>query len=130
MEKGFAGGSFVARQRLGSVVDGIKTLFDGGATSTLSDGNLLERFLNDRGSVGEAAFAAIVERHGPMVQRVCHGVLRESHDADDAFQATFLILARKAGSIRRQGSVASWLFGVARRVALRAKTARSRRAGA
>ncbi len=118
----------MARRALGSVVDGIKTLFDGGATSTLSDGSLLERFLNDRDSVGEAAFAAIVERHGPMVQRVCRGVLRESHDADDAFQATFLILARKAGSIRRNGSVASWLYGVARRVALRARSARTRRA--
>jgi len=118
----------VGRRELGSVVDGIKTLFDGGATSTLSDGNLLERFLNDRGSVGEAAFAAIVERHGPMVHRVCRGVLRESHDADDAFQATFLILARKAGSIRRNGSVASWLYGVARRVALKARSARTRRA--
>ncbi len=118
----------MARRAIGSVVDGIKTLFDGGATSTLSDGSLLERFLNDRDSVGEAAFAAIVERHGPMVHRVCRGVLRESHDADDAFQATFLILARKAGAIRRNGSVGSWLYGVACRVALRARSARTRRA--
>ena len=120
---------FMESRNLESVLDGITTLFDGGTVTSLSDVTLLERYLARHDGAGEAAFAAIVERHGPMVMRVCRGVLRDSHDADDAFQATFLILARKAGSIRQGGSVASWLYGVARRVALRAREERLRRSG-
>ena len=107
-----------------SLIDRIRTLHVGGTTVGLTDVQLLERFLHRRDSAAEAAFTALVERHGPMVHRVCQGVLREEHDADDAFQATFLILARKAGSIRERGSIASWLYGVARRVALRARAQR------
>ena len=91
------------------------------------DGALLEAFLG-RGDAAEAAFASLVERHGPMVLRVCRGELRDSHAAEDAFQATFLILARKAGTIRESGSIASWLYGVARRVARRARAVEGRRA--
>jgi RND family efflux transporter MFP subunit len=115
-------------QSVGSVIDGISTLFDLGTVTSTSDADLLKRYLCSRDGSGETAFAALVARHGPMVLRVCRGVLRESHDADDAFQATFLILARKAGSIRGGGSVASWLHGVARRVAVRARAERIRRA--
>jgi RND family efflux transporter MFP subunit len=114
-------------RNLASVHDGVTALFDGGTTATLGDLDLLDRYLSRRDDAGEAAFAAIVARHGPLVLRVCQGVLRDSHDADDAFQATFLILARKAGTIRHGESIASWLFGVARRVAIRARENRSRR---
>ncbi len=100
----------------------------GGTTCGLSDSHLLDRYLSRRhDGGGEAAFAAIVKRHGPMVHRVCRGVLGQWHDADDAYQATFLILARKASSIRSGGSVGSWLYGVARRVAIRARDERNRR---
>jgi RND family efflux transporter MFP subunit len=109
------------------VVDGVATLHDSGTACGQSDSELLEQFLRGRGAVAEAGFAALVARHGPMVHRVCRGVLREANDADDAFQATFLILARKAGSIRQRGSIASWLYGVARRAALRARSQRLRR---
>ena len=73
------------------------------------------------------AFEALVERHGPMVLRICRTILRDRHDAEDAFQATFLVLARQAASIRSRASVASWLHGVARRVASSARSAASRR---
>jgi RNA polymerase sigma factor (sigma-70 family) len=85
----------------------------------LSDGALLERFLDQR---DEAAFEALLQRHGPMVLGVCQRVTGDTHAAEDAFQATFLVLARKAGAIRKQASLASWLFGVAQRVACKART--------
>ena len=88
----------------------------------LTDGQLLGSFREGRGRSAEAAFGALIVRHGPMVLRVCRRILGDSDDAADAFQATFLILVRKAGSIRKRDSVASWLHGVARRVALGAKT--------
>jgi RNA polymerase sigma factor (sigma-70 family) len=113
----------------GSLVRSIHTLFDAGATGSLSDSQLLERFLDRRGEAAEAAFEALVVRHGPMVFDVCRGVLGATHDHDveDAFQATFLVLACKAASIRRRESLASWLFGVARRVASRALSEAARR---
>ena len=97
----------------------IRLLFEVGTVAGLSDGQLLDRFLDRRADeeVAEIAFAALVERHGPMVLRACRARLGDEHDAQDAFQATFLILARKAGSIRKQDSASSWLQGVARRVA-------------
>ena len=93
---------------------------DDGVTGGLNDAQLLERFVTAR---DEAAFRALVVRHGSMVLRVCRGVLHDTHDAEDAFQVTFLALARKAGSIRKQASIASWLHGTAHHVALRARTA-------
>jgi RNA polymerase sigma factor (sigma-70 family) len=104
-----------------------RTLFESGTVSGRSDGELLDRFLAGGGPVAEAAFAALIERHGPMVWRVCRDVLRESSDADDAFQATFLVLARRAGVIRKRSSLGSWLFGVALRVACCARMRAARR---
>src|SRR5262249_32645865 len=105
----------------------VRTLFGLGAVGGLSDGQLLDRFLERRDEVAEAAFAALVARHGPMVLRACRGVLRDGHDAQDAFQATFLILARRARAIRSRDSLASWLYGVACRVSARAKVEAARR---
>jgi RNA polymerase sigma-70 factor (ECF subfamily) len=84
----------------------------------LSDGELLHRFLAHR---EETAFSLLVQRHGRMVLGVCLRVLGDEHNAEDAFQATFLVLAQRAGSIKRKGSVGAWLHTVARGIALRAK---------
>ena len=100
----------------------IGTLLASGAIGQLTDRRLLERFLGGGGEAeSAAAFEVLVRRHGPMVQNVCRKLLRDSHGAEDAFQATFLVLARRAGSIRERDAVASWLFGVASRVAARAR---------
>jgi RNA polymerase sigma factor (sigma-70 family) len=89
-----------------------------------SDAALVQRFAADR---DEAAFAELLRRHGPAVLGVCRRVLRHDQDAEDAFQATFFVLARKAGTIRRTASVGSWLYGVALRIARKARVARERR---
>ncbi len=93
-----------------------------------SDALLLDRFLEEQGRGSEAAFEVIVRRHGPMVMRLCHGVLRDDHAADDAFQATFCVLARRASDIRNCDRLAPWLGRVARRIALRSRKAAARRA--
>src|SRR6516164_5799813 len=92
----------------------------------LTDGQLLEDFINRRNAT---ALAALVQRHGPMVWGVCRRVLRNDHDAEDAFQAAFLVFVRKAGSIVPRQMVANWLYGVAHQTALNARTAASRRKG-
>jgi RNA polymerase sigma factor (sigma-70 family) len=90
----------------------------------LGDGQLLARFAADR---DEAAFAELVQRHGPLVLRVCRRFLADPNAAEDAFQATFLVLVRKAGSIGRGELLAGWLYGVAGRVARRARADAARR---
>src|SRR5262249_52031173 len=75
----------------------------------------------------ETAFEALVARHGPMVLGVCRQILRDPNDVDDAFQATFLVLVRKAGSLRRCELLGNWLYGVAYRVAMRARSLAARR---
>src|SRR5262245_62024165 len=85
----------------------------------LPDGELLERFVTAH---EESAFAILVQRHGPMVLGVCRRILANSHDAEDAFQATFLVLARKGSSIVPREMVGNWLYGVAYRTATKART--------
>jgi RNA polymerase sigma factor (sigma-70 family) len=94
--------------------------------AALPDAQLLERYVVRR---DESAFAALVRRHGPLVLGACRRVLADPHAAEDAFQATFLVLARKAGRVRRPESLGAWLYGVATRTALkvRARQARNRR---
>ena len=93
----------------------------------MSDSELLARFIAQSGDAAEAAFAAIVARHAPMVILVCRQMLGDEHDAQDASQATFLILAKKAKSIRQAEVLGSWLHGVALRVSSKAKVAAARR---
>jgi RNA polymerase sigma factor (sigma-70 family) len=95
----------------------VRTLFAVGTVGGLTDGELLERYKTSDGEMAEPAFAALVERHGSMVLRVCRVVLRDEHEARDAFQATFLILVRKAGTLRVRDSLGPWLHQVALRVA-------------
>jgi RNA polymerase sigma factor (sigma-70 family) len=102
-------------------------LFHAGTLTGRTDGQLLERFVTGGGEVAEHAFAALVDRHGPMVWRVCCAILRDEHDAQDAFQATFLVLVRRAGSLWVRDSLGPWLHRVASRAAVRARVAERRR---
>ncbi len=108
----------------------LAALFQSGTPAALSDGELLERFASRHGGHDETvelAFATLLARHGPMALRVCRTVLGDRDEVEDAFQATFLILAVQAQSIRRQGSVASWLHGVALRVSAAERARATRR---
>ncbi|SIO61389.1 RNA polymerase sigma factor, sigma-70 family [Singulisphaera sp. GP187] len=93
----------------------------------MSDGQLLGQFNTHRNESAELAFATLVRRHGPMVLRVCHQILGDRHDAEDAFQATFLVLARRASSIRQPELLGNWLYGVALRTAWEARMSTGRR---
>jgi RNA polymerase sigma factor (sigma-70 family) len=99
----------------------VQTLFGLGVVGGWTDGQLLEQFLTADDATAEAVFTTLVERHGAMVLHVCRQTLDDPHDAQDAFQATFLVFLQRARSIRKPESVASWLFGVALRVARRAR---------
>src|SRR5580704_3394157 len=92
--------------------------------AALSDGKLLARFVADR---DEDAFAQLVRRHGPMVMGVCLRLLHHAEDAEDVFQATFLVLARKAASVANRDAIGSWLYRVAFRTAQEARAMRMRR---
>ncbi len=105
----------------------LRTLFNVGAIGSPTDGQLLERFTTARGEPRELAFAALVERHGPFVLRVCRSILRDENAAEDAFQATFLALAKKAGSLWAQDSLAPWLHQAAYRAAIHDRSATIRR---
>jgi RNA polymerase sigma factor (sigma-70 family) len=113
--------------RSGALGRDLEAIFQGGSTSALGDGALLDRFSAGGGLERERAFEALMGRHGPMVYQVCRRRLGDRHEAEDACQAVFLVLARCAGSVRNRESVAGWLHGVAVRVAARArKDARKR----
>jgi RNA polymerase sigma factor (sigma-70 family) len=110
-----------------SLVRQIGTLFEGGCSAGLSDRQLLERFTARGEPADEAAFAAMVARHGPMVLGVCRQLLGDHHHAEDAFQAVFLVLARRARSIRDPDLLGTWLYGVALRTARKARARLVRR---
>jgi RNA polymerase sigma-70 factor (ECF subfamily) len=116
----------MAQPALETVLRHLSVLSQGRAARDLTDGELLAGYLARR---EEAVFGLLVQRHGPMVLGLCRRLLRDRHDAEDVFQATFFVLARKAGSIRRRGSLASWLHGVARRLALRLRSQAACRRG-
>jgi RNA polymerase sigma factor (sigma-70 family) len=108
----------MARVASGTLVRQIESLFDVGSMAGLTDRQLLERYaISGREAAGEAAFAALVARHGPMVLGVCRQLLGDAQDAEDAFQGVFLVLARRAGSIRDPDLLGNWLYGVAIRTA-------------
>src|SRR6476620_10017757 len=95
-----------------------------GGDLSVPDARLLGRYTEQR---DEAAFAALVRRHGPMVWGVCRRILTNAHDAEDAFQATFLVLVRKAPSLRPRELVGNWLYGVAHQTAMRARSQNAKR---
>jgi RNA polymerase sigma factor (sigma-70 family) len=102
----------------------VRSLFGGGTLAGLGEGELLDRFLSRR---DEVAFEELLNRHGAMVLGVCRRWLMHTDDIDDAFQATFLILIRKASSLRNRDLLGPWLHGVAYRVAVRARAHSARR---
>ena len=108
----------------GALIQQLDRLFQQGTVAGLSESELLERFARGH---DESAFEAILARHGPMVLGVCRQLLRDPNDVDDAFQATFLVLVRKAGTLRRCDLLGNWLYGVAYRVATRARVLAARR---
>ena len=114
----------MAIETLGTALRQIERLFAGGVSSGLPDHRLLERFIEER---DEAAFEVLVARHGPIVLSVCRGILRDPGDAEDAFQAVFLVLIKKAATIRGRQALGGWLYQVARRVAVEANKAAARR---
>jgi RNA polymerase sigma factor (sigma-70 family) len=109
-----------------SFLQNIEALFDGGVIGEQTDRQLLQLFADRDPMAAELAFTVLVRRHGPMVFRACRAILRDPHAAEDAFQATFLVLARKAGGLWVRGSLGPWLLSVARRVAYCARTDASR----
>jgi len=109
---------------LGHVLEHLRHLAKADAARDISDAELLERF---QSQAEEAAFAILVHRHGPMVFNLCRRLLGNVHEAEDAFQATFLVLARKARQIRKPPSLGSWLYGVAYRIARRARIGAAQR---
>jgi RNA polymerase sigma factor (sigma-70 family) len=116
----------MATKQLSRVIDTLRSAALPQEGPGLSDGQLLESYVRSR---EEGAFAALVHRHGPMVWGVCRRVLDSHQDAEDAFQATFLVLVRKAGAVTPREMVANWLYGVAHQTALKARANTARRRG-
>jgi RNA polymerase sigma factor (sigma-70 family) len=117
----------MAKGNQGFALRNLDTLFNVGAVGGLTDAQLLELFTSRRDEAAELAFAVLIDRHGPMVLRVCQAVLRDSHDAHDAFQATFLVLVQKARGLWVSESLGPWLHQVAHRTSSYARSARARR---
>jgi RNA polymerase sigma factor (sigma-70 family) len=114
----------MSQERSHSLLHHLRHLTEAARVDEASDQELVEAFAATR---DEGAFGALVRRHGGMVLNLCRRALGNEQDAEDAFQATFLVLAKKARSLHARGLVASWLYGVAHRTALKARTARARR---
>jgi RNA polymerase sigma factor (sigma-70 family) len=114
----------MSRMPRGMLMEQIQRLFQIGTASGLSEWQLLRRYLVSK---DEAAFEALVARHGTAVLGVCRRILRDPHEIEDAFQATFLVLVRRAGALRERDAIGPWLYGVAYKVALRARATSSRR---
>jgi len=117
----------VAIEQNSKVLRYIGAIFSEGVAAELTDRQLLERFASRANESAELAFTALVERHGRMVLRVCQAALRDEHDAQDAFQAVFLVLVQKAGSLWVRDSLGPWLHGVALRVSASARDSAIRR---
>ena len=111
----------------GTIHRHLRAIFGAGVVADLGDGPLLERYNTRADESGERAFEALVARHGPMVLRACRAILKDEHGAQDAFQATFLVLARRGRSLRVRDSLAPWLHEVAVRVSSCARKAKARR---
>src|SRR3954453_9890954 len=124
------GRKLVATDQAFSIDRDVRILFEGGSLAGLTDGQLLERFQTGSDCAAERAFAALMDRHGPMVLRTCRRILGNEHDSHDAFQATFLVLVRKARSLWVRDSLGPWLHRVASRAAFRARSLASRRSEA
>src|SRR5262245_50441417 len=124
MEELASGARPMANQQLPEFLDRLRETALRQDGAALTDGELLDRFIARR---EEAAFEALLRRHAPMVLGVCRRILRNEADAEDAFQATFLVLAVKAARVRPRALVGNWLHGVARNTALKAKAMKQRR---
>jgi|GEM_PF-1329020 len=109
--------------RLSEILRDVHRLFETGTFARDTDGELLERFVSRN---DESAFEVLISRHGPMVLRVCRDLLRDDQAAEDAFQTTFLVLARKARTLWVNESLSGWLYGVTRKVATKARSAAER----
>jgi RNA polymerase sigma factor (sigma-70 family) len=117
-------GTKMTRTQSPTLVGHLKTLFGAGTLTGLGEGELLNRFLSQR---DETAFEEILARHGPMVLGICRRWLADPHEVDDAFQAIFLILVRKAATLRDRNTLSNWLYGISLRVAQRARANTARR---
>ena len=117
----------MSRESANQAIRQIRTLHSLGVVGALPDRQLVERFLESEGNDREDAFAALVQRHGPMVLSVCRRMLSGSADQEDAFQAVFFVLARKAGTVKRLEGLKPWLYGVAVRTAKEARRRSARR---
>ena len=115
--------SMLGEQR-GALARDLEQVFGHGTATALPEGQLLRRFVAER---DESAFSTLVSRHGPMVLGVCRRVLGTRPDAEDAVQATFLVLLRRANALQDADSLGPWLYGVAWRVASRARAGNARR---
>jgi RNA polymerase sigma factor (sigma-70 family) len=114
----------MATGQLNQVVQHLRGMLAMQDAAGIPDADLLKRYVHER---DEAAFETLVRRHGPMVLGVCRRLLHNPHDAEDAFQVTFLVLVRKASSLHSPGTIGNWLYGVAHRTALEVRKAAAKR---
>jgi RNA polymerase sigma factor (sigma-70 family) len=121
------GGLRVSQDQAETIPKSLRVLLETGSMAGMTDSELIERFTASRDSGAEAAFGALVSRHGPMVLGTCRLLTGDPHTAEDAFQAVFMVLARRARSVRRPELVGPWLHGVATKIARKARLQADRR---